>query len=392
MRTRFLVLAIGLSGANVSSAIAQAGGAVIEYPSSTETRRLSDNALRVDIGGSGGIEFHRIVAILPAQHGAFIVVNGSTNELRFFDAAGRLTSTAGRRGAGPGEYANIRGIGRLSGDSIAVFDPGGNRRVSILDPAGKFIRSFRLEAPWDGGGSATRMIASNNGTVLVGYSEIRTMTPRPEAAYFGQRLFPYSTTGELRSMNGLVLPESEYFVQATTPTMGGVAYWDLAFGRVMTVRATGGSLFVGDGSEWTIEQRTATGVVSAIHRVHRSPAPVTTVDKKAWSKDAMAGDQGAQRAISERMVAEMPWPKTKPAYRRFETDGAGHLWIESYPDIGTTQSTWIRLDPRARSAVSVLFPDRFRALAFSANQVFGVWRDSDDVEHVRVYALEGIRN
>jgi len=387
MMARPLLLAATLSGMVVSQAIAQSAASVIEYPNPTESRHLPDDALRVDIGGSGGVEFHRIVAILPRRDGSFIVVNGGTNEFRFFDAAGRLTSTAGRRGAGPGEYSNIREAGLLPGDSIAVFDVGGNRRVSILDPAGRFVRSFRLEPPWEGGGAPTRMVANRGSTVLVGYSEIRQMPPRPDAVYFGQRLFPYATTGELRSTNALVLPESEHFVQVAPPTMGGVAYWDLAFGRIMTIRATGASILTGDGTEWTIEQRTATGFVSATHRLRRAPMAVTTAQKEAWSSAALAGSQGNQRAINERMIAEMPWPGTMPAYRRFEINGAGHLWIESYPDVGQTRSTWIRLDPRTRATASVVFPDRFRALAFTETLVYGVWRDSDDVEHVRVYAL-----
>ena len=327
MSHRTLVLAVVLSCGVASSAIAQDAAPVIEYPNPTVTRRLADNALRVDIGGAGGVEFHRIVAIVPQRNGGFIVANGSTSELRFFNSAGGVRSTVGRKGQGPGEYNIIREVAKLPGDSIAVYDQGA-RRVSILDPAGKFVRSFQLQAPWEGGGSVTRMTTTGD-AVTVGYSEVRQMAPRPEAVYFGQRLFEYSTTGELRSTSGLVLPSNEHFIQVTAKELGGVAYWNLAFGRVMTIRGDANSLYVGDGTEWTIEERNTAGAVVRAHRVRRTPASLTSAEKETWSNSVLAGSQGSQRVISERMIAEMPWPKSKPAYRSFELDGAGQVWIES---------------------------------------------------------------
>ena len=89
----------------------------------------------------------------------------------------------------------------------------------------------------------------------------------------------------------------------------------------------------------------------------------------------------------ERMAADMPYPKTKPAYRRFERDDVGRLWLEVYPERGEARATWIRLDPRTTHAVAFELPPRFRALAFTADFVYGVWRDSDDVEHVQVLVL-----
>lgn len=390
MSNRSLVFAVVCSAGIRSPMMAQSAPSVIEYQNPSSTQRLADNALRVDIGGAGGVEFHRIGAILPMRNGGFAVVNESTSELRFFNAAGGLTSTSGRKGQGPGEYSAIRHVGRLSGDSIAVFDQSA-RRVSILDAAGNFVRSFQAQAPWEGGGSVTSMTATLDGTVFVGYSEVRQMAPRAEAVVFGQRLFQYSTTGELRSPTGIGLTASEHFIQAVPREMGGVAYWNLAFGRVTTVRGSAASLFVGDGTEWTIEERNKSGAVVTTHRLGRTPALVTPAEKQAYGDAGLAGSEGSQRIITERRIAEMPWPKTKPAYRRFEIDGTGRVWIEAYPGVGQTQSEWIRLDPRARTATSVTLPDRFSAVAFTASQVFGVWRDSDDVEHVRVYSLEGIR-
>ena len=221
--------AMALCMALVQPAQSQTPGAVIEYPDPTTVHRLSTRQMQLSVGGSDGVEFYRVTAILPRGDGAFVVANAGASELRLFDSAGAMRWSVGRSGRGPGEYSYISDAALLPGDSIVVLDVRG-RRISVLDPRGNFLRSFLLSTPFEDGGSPILMVALRDGTVLVGYSEIITMVPQPQAVYFGQRLFQYSTTGELRATEGLRLPESEHFVQAVPPNMGGVAYWDLAFG------------------------------------------------------------------------------------------------------------------------------------------------------------------
>ena len=380
-----VALSIGVPGA----ALCQTEGAVVQYSNPTTTITLGRSATRLDVGGADSVDFHRIAAILPREDGTFVVVNSGTHELRFFDARGRFVSTAGRRGSGPGEYRDMQTAAFLPGDSIAVLDRMA-RRISILDPRGSFVRSFPLAAPFEGGGSLTQMVAMANGSLFVGYSEVQRMAPQPTAAYFGQRLFSYSTTGELRSKDGLALPASEHFVQAAPPTMGGVAYWSLAFGRVMTIRADSSALLTGDGTDWAVEVRTPGGTIVRRHRLDRPLRPVTAQDRDAYRKDIVAGARAEERPVMERLAAEVPFPATKPAYRRFETDDAGRIWLDVYPERAEADALWIRLDPRTRRAVAVQFPSRFRPMAFTTRLVYGVWRDSDDVEHVQVFALEGL--
>ncbi len=370
---------------------AQSAPTVVEYANPTAIRSFPHGAPLLDLGGaaSGAMDFLRVVTILPRHDGGFIVVNGATSELRFFDATGRLLASVGRKGHGPGEYTGVREVGFLPGDSIAVFDAS-ERRLSILGPDGAFVRSFPLKAPFDGGGSPTHMVALPDGTLLIGYSEVRTMAPQPDAVTFWQRFFRYSATGEVRAETRLRLLDGDHFVQATTPRRGGVAYWNLAFGRAMTIRAGPHSILDGDGSDWSVEERALTGGVIRTHHLQREVSPVTARDKNAYREKSLEGSEGGDRVIGERMVSEMPYPRTRPAYRRFETDGAGRLWLEVYPGLDQPENLWIRLDSRSRIAVAVALPEGLRPLAFTASRVYGVWRDRDDVEHVRVYSLEGI--
>jgi hypothetical protein len=90
--------------------------------------------------------------------------------------------------------------------------------------------------------------------------------------------------------------------------------------------------------------------------------------------------------MMERMAAEMPYPRHKPTYRRFELDEAGILWLEVYPARAGDAPPWLRVDTRRVGPVlAVQFPAAFRPLAFRGGRVYGSWRDADDVETVRVY-------
>ena len=145
-----------------------------------------------------------------------------------------------------------------------------------------------------------------------------------------------------------------------------------------------------DGTNWTVEQRTPHGVIVKTHRLTRPTEPVTAQDRQVYRRRILAESQPTQRAAAERMVGDMPYPQSKPVYRRFEFDELGRFWLEAYSQQSDSGTLWIRLDPRTSHAVAVQLPPRFRAFAFTANFVYGVWRDSDDVEQVQVFALEQV--
>jgi hypothetical protein len=380
---RHMTRLVAAFGIGTTSANGQDSPRVIEYPDPTRVITISADARRLALGAEA--DFLRVSAILPRGDGHFIVVNSGSSELRFHDGSGRRYAVVGRRGEGPGEYQRITTAGWLSKDSIAVFDPG-VRRVSILGPTGVFARSIPLRAPFEGGGSPTSMVPLRTGSLLLGYSEIVRMAPQPQPVFFKQRLFEYSTGGELRDTAGRSLTSTEHFIQATTPNAGGVAYWNLAYGRTMTLRSDSGTLLAGDGTDWSVERTTPGGVPITRYVVRRAVSPVTDADREAYGRYVLQGVQGPQRDVSERMANEMPFPARKPAYRRFEVDDSGFVWLETYPGLGDEQPVWVRIDTRGREAIAVRWPARFRPLAFRGSLAYGVWRDADDVEHVHVYS------
>jgi hypothetical protein len=54
---------------------------------------------------------------------------------------------------------------------------------------------------------------------------------------------------------------------------------------------------------------------------------------------------------------------------------------------GVEESRFAVLDPTGQLLGRVLLPARFKLTAIGADRVYGVWKDPEDVEHVRVYPL-----
>jgi hypothetical protein len=92
----------------------------------------------------------------------------------------------------------------------------------------------------------------------------------------------------------------------------------------------------------------------------------------------------------------VPFPSKLPTHGAVIVDEARNVWIQDADPTGLAEGGIV---PRAgsrwwtvkladgRTIARVEMPDRFRVDGVGADVVYGVWRDEDDVEHVRVYAL-----
>lgn len=112
----------------------------------TELWRLSAEPL-VSIGVVEGDEVYQLYNALSSVRlpdGRLAVLNGGSEEVRFFDAEGRFLSDFGHAGAGPGEFRNPTRIQLLASDGLTVWDQALDR-FSFHDADGAFSRVERLE-------------------------------------------------------------------------------------------------------------------------------------------------------------------------------------------------------------------------------------------------------
>jgi hypothetical protein len=111
---------------------------------------LSETPL-VEIGvreGEEPYQLHRALGSVRLQDGRMVVLNGGSQELRYYDATGRFITSVGRRGEGPGEYQRPEYLRRTQDGGLLVWDRD-LMRESFLDVEGNFKEAVPLVASRD---------------------------------------------------------------------------------------------------------------------------------------------------------------------------------------------------------------------------------------------------
>jgi len=114
---------------------------------SPESWELSSNPV-VEIGvreGEDDYQLHRVRGSVRLEDGRIVVLNAGSQQLRFYDSAGRFLDAVGGPGEGPGEFRNPAGLRRTADGGLQVWD-GGLMRVSIFEADGTFRGSSTLLA------------------------------------------------------------------------------------------------------------------------------------------------------------------------------------------------------------------------------------------------------
>jgi hypothetical protein len=95
--------------------------------------------------GEDPYQLHRVRGSVRLEDGRVVVLNGGSQELRYFDPEGRFLKSVGGMGEGPGEFRGPAGLRRTHDGNLQVWD-GSLMRVSIFDPEGAFQSSSTLLA------------------------------------------------------------------------------------------------------------------------------------------------------------------------------------------------------------------------------------------------------
>lgn len=98
--------------------------------------------------------------------------------------------------------------------------------------------------------------------------------------------------------------------------------------------------------------------------------------------------QGMDEASVRRALDRLPPPPAVPGYWYVRVDRAGRFWASASAAEGGDRSEWIVLSGEGVPLARVTTPARFEMLEITDRDVLGRWRDTLDVEFVRVYALE----
>lgn len=332
------------------------------------------------VEGDSAFLFQRIVDARFSSGGGIVVADGGLSVLRVYDPDGAFVAQMGRRGDGPGEFQELRGIWTVSPDTVAAWDS----------------RALRLTY-FGGDHSAARTVSleSANATVGVGRLDFLAGALRDGSVVIGSvaladepgadrvTIERISTRGEhldrLGETTGLLRARLAERITGPVP-----------FSPYPYVATYGDIVYHTNGTEPVVTAWSPTG-----ERTIAFPAHDYDVERE-WSSVA-AEVEKRNVAPFVRAVATAPRPGSIPHLAGLLIDEAGRIWAKRY-EPGTDAiwlggggraggGTWWVADPGGRLIAAVQVPAGFAPLQVEETRVLGVTVDSLGVERVEVRAI-----
>jgi hypothetical protein len=338
----------------------------------------------LDLGGSdsaGGDQFHRVRSVVALPEGRVLVANAGTNELRIYDSTGRRVRTIGRSGSGPGEFRLLAWAVLAAGDSIVAYDPQ-LQRISVIDTALSATRTYALTVPSLRFPFARQRLS--DGSILVAPEDAYTPASARGTHRDSLVLHRVDHAGRAKGVF-LRLPGDDRFV---LPEKRGVRSAPLAFGRSVVMASGDSTLYIGGTDEYEVRGLTLAGATRLILRVNRSARPVTGDLIDAYKRRELSRVEGKEwLSFFTAIYDSMSYPATMPHLSALRVDDRERLWVRDYPVHPDSTPAWRVFDAVGNLVAMVTVPASFDILTIAADRVLGVWRDENDVEHVRVYRL-----
>jgi hypothetical protein len=382
----------------------------------------------VEIGAVAGTApeylFSSAHSAMRLSDGRIAVADMGSAEVRYYDSQGRFLRRTGRRGQGPGEWAQLYSMRRGGGDSIQVVSP--PNRHSIISPAGEFVRRFSLDPVRDrpniwaigrlaSGPMLAFSLAAAGDRVAVPREAARgeearlerDTATRPDGFYREQYMhFLYTPEGDLIDSIG-ILPGGQEF--------GGSGQGAFLARGHYAMR--GDSMYFGPGDQpevrvyalWRTDSAAAARIAT-LAEMSDARAGMTlqriirrqSADSSLVTPGIIEAYRARERVVLtrafrdapgfsvERAIAEIRFPDRLPAQARILVDAAGAVWMQEYvvPGMEDSVTTWTVFDERDRWLGRMQLPARLQVTDIGTDYVFGIWRNDEDVQFIRKYGLD----
>lgn len=347
------------------------------------------------VGENQGIEFGQVRDIAAGDDGRFFVLDRMESRVHTFSADGKLESSFGKRGAGPGEISDLAVALMVSGDELVVVDTR-NRRLSVFEKDGTFVTSRPIDIMqglpmrWQAAGRRVAWLVrpmptapgrSNPFSGVTKYT-ILAADPRSDAAP--------------DTLVRLELPsDSEMEVAGSTIRMKA----NLGAARALLGGDGAGRLLVARSDTFRIRMMdTSKGLESWIthpverHRYTRGELEEMREEadvevSRAFRSGAEAGARmGGGRSAPEPEI-EFIMPEYAPALVSILAGDRTLLTQSAYTPRDAKQVTWDVLTYDGRSLGTLTLPAGFTPHAHRGDRIYGVEKDEYDVDSVVVYRI-----
>jgi hypothetical protein len=327
--------------------------------------------------GSEAYQFFRVTDALRRSDGSVIVLDQSRT-IRAYDSAGAHLWTAGRHGEGPGEFNYTQHVSQLSGDTLAVWDPGLGR-LSLFTGAGHFVREWSV--PGTAGVAIALGVAGGNRLLLDRRVLERVVAGGHNALTIESELHLLDVVQGADT----VLGRRHNAIQYQEVDENG-AYSPPIFGTTAVFAPAPGGFWYGTGEAAELERSTATGSRTILRwpgtgSVVRE-ADVNAVIEKWISESEATADL---RQFLAAYARTHPRAERFPAYEEIRVDPSGKLWVREFvrehEDDGIRR--WLVFSADGHSLVARMEHSRdITILRVDMHGVLGVEQDDMGVEHI----------
>lgn len=321
--------------------------------------------------------------------------NRGSREILVYDSIGGLRARLGGSGGGPGELRSLGGLYRCGGDTLVVPQ---SISLDLFHPDAGFIR--RIVS----GGErrlAVRAVMPDCQRVLLDGE--RQLPPIGQHGHHRQALVWADTTFEpidtlaVDSIPGVwtrVNPNGGPLVARLPPW---TAWVHLDLDDTLVVR--------GHAVRPELLWHAPDGHVVRVVRWDQEPTHVTRDDRGLYAEKrrrflARVGSTPSARLAVPQLDEWSEVPETKPYFDAVLVDGRRFIWLKQNP--GTLQGyeplppheeeppeRWLVLDADGRWLGDIPMPDDFSLHDIAGDRALGVYRDSLDVETVRIFHIDG---
>lgn len=356
----------------------------------TDRQDILSSLPLIDLGAADApdeYQFEYLVAAVHLPGQGFVIADRGRKQVLFYDARGNHLHSAGGPGEGPGEFRDIGALGRM-GDSILAFD-WRQGRLTVLDTSGNLVGTVDLGPTGDDRHPihTYNLAGVLDGKLLLAPWAIMPLGQRSVGPYWDSAsVLIYGLDGGLQGS----LPEA-YRTEMYVGTQGSSGR---PFGARTSISSSGSKVFMGTGKRFEVRVFGSDGKLQRIVRRRFQPSPVTAevIDSLLQYRLRSAGltTPGDPRAAAFRNSLESaPIPEEMPAFSWVFSDSRGRIWVQIYsPAFRTGPREWSLFDESGTWLGSAKTPARFDILGVCEDLVMGVWRDSLNVQHFQVYAID----
>jgi hypothetical protein len=294
---------------------------------------------------------------------------------------GRIVRRIGRRGQGPGEFANVSGVQVLQGDSLQVYDIQQDR-LTVFAPDGDEV-AYTMDMSESGGTASDIQRVPGTDRLVAVYRRPFNAQENSSADDHRKDVVRVLTLGRRVLRDSLlVYPSPDALVLRAG---GAVSVTSDPFGRKAVVRVgPDGRVYHAYTDTLAIRVTTLDGKPSGGFAL-RNEALEVTDDDIARAVDAL-GPRGARFRATVERAARRSWP----AMGTFVVDDRGRVWI-SRPAPEGQPAELLVYHPDGRFVGSATLPAGSTVLRVAGSRVFAVQVDELDVPRVVAYRLDGDR-